>query len=35
MPGNLWPCQCVWAARWGTRAIWLKLYCLNPNLQKG
>ncbi len=35
MPGNQWPCQCVWAARWGTRAIWLKLYCLNPNLQKG
>ena len=35
MPGNQWPRQCVWAAHWGTRAIWLKLDCLNPNLQKG
>jgi hypothetical protein len=35
MPGNQWPRQCVWAAHWGTRAIWLKLHCLNPNLQKG
>jgi len=35
MPGNQRPRQCVWAAHWGTRAIWLKLDCLNPNLQKG
>jgi len=35
MPENQRPCQCVWAVRWGTRVIWLKLDCLNPNLQKG
>jgi hypothetical protein len=35
MPGNQRPCRCVRAGRWGTRAIWLKLDCLNPNLQPG
>jgi len=34
-PGNQRPCQCVWAGRWGARAIRLKLYCLNPSFQKG
>ena len=28
------PCPCAGAGRCGTRAIWLKLYCLNPNLQQ-
>jgi hypothetical protein len=35
MPGNQRPCRCVRAVRWGTRAIWLKLDCLNPDLQPG
>ena len=36
MPGNRRPCQCVWGRRAGqTRVIWLKLNCLNSNLQKG
>ena len=34
MPGNRRPCPGVGAARWGTRAIWRKLDCLNPSLQK-
>ena len=28
------PCPCAGAGCCGTRAIWLKLYCLNPNLQQ-
>jgi hypothetical protein len=34
MPGKQRPFPCVGTGRCGTRAIWLKLYCLNPNLQK-
>ena len=34
MPGKQRPCPCAGAGRCGTRAIWLKLYCLNPNLQQ-
>jgi len=34
MPGKQWPCPCAGAGYCGTRAIWLKLYCLNPNLQQ-
>jgi hypothetical protein len=34
MPGKQRPCPCVGAGRCGTRAIWLKLNCLNPNLQQ-
>src|SRR4030095_11270072 len=34
MPGNQRPCPCAGAGCCGTRAIWLKLYCLNPNLQQ-
>jgi hypothetical protein len=34
MPGKQWPCPCAGAGSCGTRAIWLKLYCLNPNLQQ-
>jgi hypothetical protein len=33
MPGKQRPCPCAGAECCGTRAIWLKLYCLNPNLQ--
>jgi hypothetical protein len=34
MPGKQRPCPCTGAGRGETRAIWLKLYCLNPNLQQ-
>ena len=34
MAGKQRPCPCAGAGRCGTRAIWLKLYCLNPNLQQ-
>ena len=34
MPGKQRPCPCAGAGCCGTRAIWLKLYCLNPNLQQ-
>jgi|SRR5689334_3611748 len=34
MPGKQRPCPCAGAGRCGTRAIWLKLNCLNPNLQQ-
>jgi len=34
MPEKQQPCPCTGAGCCGTRAIWLKLYCLNPNLQQ-
>jgi hypothetical protein len=34
MPGKQWPCPCVGTGCCGTRVIWLKLNCLNPNLQQ-
>ena len=33
MPGKQWSCSGVEAMHCGTRVIWLKLDCLNPNLQ--
>ena len=34
MPEKQRPCPCAGAGCCGTRAIWLKLYCLNLNLQQ-
>jgi hypothetical protein len=34
MSGNQRACPGVGALRWGTRVIWRKLDCLNPNLQE-
>ena len=34
MPGSNGRAQAYGAARYGTRVIWLKLDCLNPNLQQ-
>ena len=34
MPGKQWSSQVSGVTRCGTRVIWRKLDCLNPNLQK-